>query len=198
MGFKARTNIKHNGKRYAPGESIEDLTRAQADDLLAVGALEYVETEQPHDDEPAKSGAESAAATASAATATPTDDDPGADAAASGESVAASEPNTSEANDTASETESNSDGEAVTEGNDPAADSAAAGEPNLASSERLNINTATAEELAEVLKGVGPKTAEDIVAHRKQKGNFSDVNDLANVGGIRKQTVLQNKARITV
>ena len=36
----------------------------------------------------------------------------------------------------------------------------------------VNVNTATAEEIAQALKGVGLKKAEAIVAYRKSNGQF--------------------------
>lgn len=48
---------------------------------------------------------------------------------------------------------------------------------------RINLNTATSAQLT-AIKGVGKKTASDIVAHRK-KGEFKSLEDAANrVGGV--------------
>lgn len=47
----------------------------------------------------------------------------------------------------------------------------------------VNINTADAEELA-TLPGIGEKLAERIVKYRADNGDFSTVDDLANVNGI--------------
>jgi competence protein ComEA len=47
----------------------------------------------------------------------------------------------------------------------------------------VNINTATAEELA-LLPGVGPAKARAILAYRQAQGPFKKVDDLANVKGI--------------
>lgn len=47
----------------------------------------------------------------------------------------------------------------------------------------ININTATAQELQQV-KGIGPKTAEKIVAYRTEHGQFSNLDDLCNINGI--------------
>jgi competence protein ComEA len=51
------------------------------------------------------------------------------------------------------------------------------------SSRPLNINTATAEQLA-ALPGIGPVLAERIIAYRTQKGGFVSVDDLDAVSGI--------------
>ena len=50
-------------------------------------------------------------------------------------------------------------------------------------SEKVNINTATQEEL-ETLVGVGPSIANKIVQYRKENGNFKTVDDIKNVSGI--------------
>jgi competence protein ComEA len=47
----------------------------------------------------------------------------------------------------------------------------------------VNVNSATADQL-DVLPGVGPTTAEAIVAHREQHGPFQTVEQLADVRGI--------------
>jgi comEA protein len=47
----------------------------------------------------------------------------------------------------------------------------------------VNINTATADEL-ELLPGIGPARARAILEHRKTKGEFKQVDDLRDVGGI--------------
>lgn len=62
-------------------------------------------------------------------------------------------------------------------------------------SEVVNINTATAEQLA-LLKGVGMKKAEAIITYRNQNGRFSTAEDLANVKGIGIKTVEKNRASI--
>lgn len=50
-------------------------------------------------------------------------------------------------------------------------------------SEKVNINTATQEEL-ETLVGIGPSIANKIVQYRKENGNFKTVDDIKNVSGI--------------
>ncbi len=60
----------------------------------------------------------------------------------------------------------------------------------------VNINTADAETLAEVLVGVGPSRAAAIVAYREAHGEFADIADLAKVRGIGLATVARNEQRI--
>lgn len=48
---------------------------------------------------------------------------------------------------------------------------------------RININTATSEEL-QALSGVGPSIAGRIISHREARGGFSSVEDIMNVSGI--------------
>lgn len=51
------------------------------------------------------------------------------------------------------------------------------------SSSKININTATAEQL-ETLNGIGETTAEAIISYREENGNFSTIEDIKNVSGI--------------
>jgi competence protein ComEA len=53
---------------------------------------------------------------------------------------------------------------------------------------RININTATAEEL-EALPGVGEVIAKRIVAYREQNGPFRSVDDLIHVEGIADRAI---------
>ncbi|ELJ8548366.1 ComEA family DNA-binding protein [Vibrio cholerae] len=60
----------------------------------------------------------------------------------------------------------------------------------------VNINTASAEELATLLKGIGLKKAQAIVDYREANGHFSHIDDLTNVKGIGEATVRNNATRI--
>ncbi len=62
---------------------------------------------------------------------------------------------------------------------------------------KVNLNTATAEQL-QALPGIGPKTAERIVEFREQNGPFRRVEDLMNVRGIGEKKFLQLKDLLTV
>jgi competence protein ComEA len=62
----------------------------------------------------------------------------------------------------------------------------------------VNVNTATAEEIAEGLKGVGLTKAEAIVKYRNANGTFSHVDELVKVKGIGVRTVDINREAITL
>ena len=55
--------------------------------------------------------------------------------------------------------------------------------PTEATSNRVNINSATSDQL-DALPGVGPATAKAIISYRTRKGPFAKVEDLLNVPGI--------------
>ena len=57
----------------------------------------------------------------------------------------------------------------------------------------VNVNSASAEEIAESLKGVGLSKAEAIVAYRGANGQFKHVDELVNVKGIGLRTVDINR-----
>jgi len=60
----------------------------------------------------------------------------------------------------------------------------------------VNINSASAEEIAESLKGVGLSKAEAIVDYRNDNGKFKHVDELVNVKGIGIRTVDINREYI--
>lgn len=62
---------------------------------------------------------------------------------------------------------------------------------------KININTATSEEL-QTLNGVGPATAEKILAYRNSNGAFKRIEDLKNVDGIGDKTFEKLKEQIMV
>ncbi|MFQ5617277.1 MAG: helix-hairpin-helix domain-containing protein [Anaerolineales bacterium] len=61
----------------------------------------------------------------------------------------------------------------------------------------VNINTATQREL-ETLPGIGPVTAQKIIAYRKENGDFETIENIVNVSGIGPATFDKIKDRITV
>lgn len=60
----------------------------------------------------------------------------------------------------------------------------------------VNVNSASASELADALDGVGAAKAEAIIAYRKEHGAFKSADELANVRGIGLKTVEKNAAFI--
>lgn len=68
----------------------------------------------------------------------------------------------------------------------------------LAQTGRVDINTANAEEISQVLVGIGPSKAQAIVAYREEFGQFEDVDELINVRGIGLRTVDQNRDRLSL
>ena len=61
----------------------------------------------------------------------------------------------------------------------------------------VNVNTASASQLEE-LPGVGPATAEAIIAHRDQHGPFGSVDELIDVRGIGEAKLEQLRDLVTV
>ncbi len=66
----------------------------------------------------------------------------------------------------------------------------------LGESIRLNINTASKDEIIAKLDGVGQKKAQAIIEYRQQHGQFKQVDDLLNVKGIGIKTLDKNRERI--
>jgi len=60
----------------------------------------------------------------------------------------------------------------------------------------VNVNSASAEEIAEALKGVGMSKAEAIVSYRSEHGQFKHIDELVNVKGIGIRTVDINREYI--
>lgn len=62
----------------------------------------------------------------------------------------------------------------------------------------LDINSATAEQIASGLKGVGLKKAQAIVAFRDKQGSFKSLDDLLKVKGIGKKLLEINADNISL
>jgi len=65
------------------------------------------------------------------------------------------------------------------------------------SAEKVNLNTATAEQL-ETLPGIGPVSARNILEYRKKAGKFSRIEEIINIKGIGEKKFLKIKDRLTV
>lgn len=61
----------------------------------------------------------------------------------------------------------------------------------------VNLNTADAEELA-TLPGIGPATAQKIIAYRESVGAFQSTEELMQVDGIGEKTFQKLKELVTV
>ncbi len=103
-----------------------------------------------------------------------------------------------------------SDGEQIVVGSAQtnAADSASGESPSGSSSSgadagstvasgKVNINTATADQLT-TLKGIGESTAQKIIDYRQQNGSFKSIEDIKNVSGIGDKKYAAIKDSITV
>lgn len=64
--------------------------------------------------------------------------------------------------------------------------------------QQVNINSASASEIAASLKGVGLKTAQAIVAYRDANGAFQSLDALTMVKGVGRKTVRKNKQKIVL
>ena len=66
-----------------------------------------------------------------------------------------------------------------------------AGDSSVADGESatININTASAQQLADFLPGIGPSKAQAIVEYRETVGRFVSVNELLRVEGIGEKTL---------
>lgn len=64
-------------------------------------------------------------------------------------------------------------------------------------SDKVNINTATQEEL-DSLPGIGPSTAQKIIDYREENGLFKKIEDIQNVKGIGDSKYSDVKDKITV
>ena len=72
-----------------------------------------------------------------------------------------------------------------------------AGSPATAA-DTIDINSATAEELAAAISGVGLTKAMAIVAYREENGPFAVIEDLVRVRGIGTATVDANRHVLSV
>jgi competence protein ComEA len=62
----------------------------------------------------------------------------------------------------------------------------------------VNINDASANEIAAALNGVGSAKAQAIIEYRTTNGNFTNASQIVNVSGIGPATYEKNKADILV
>ena len=79
----------------------------------------------------------------------------------------------------------------------PVAESTMQEARSAAPAQSVNVNTATAAQL-EALPGIGPSTAQRIVAYRDKNGPFKKLEDLMNVQGIGEKSFLKLRPRLTI
>ncbi|MGN0148993.1 MAG: ComEA family DNA-binding protein [Clostridia bacterium] len=80
---------------------------------------------------------------------------------------------------------------------DEYADGTSEGASGVTDDGRININTATAEELIE-LDGIGEKLAQRIIDYRVENGDFDVIEELMLVAGISEKTFAQISDKICV
>jgi competence protein ComEA len=69
---------------------------------------------------------------------------------------------------------------------------------SAAFAEKININTANAEQIASAMTGIGASKAQAIVEYRTSHGKFKTIEALENVDGIGAKTVEKNKDKLTL
>jgi len=62
----------------------------------------------------------------------------------------------------------------------------------------VNVNTASAEEIAQAMSGVGEKKAQAIIEDREANGAFKSVEEISRVKGIGMATIDKSRENITV
>lgn len=63
---------------------------------------------------------------------------------------------------------------------------------------RVSINSASAEDLARAMNGVGLKKAQAIVSYREEYGSFKTLDDLKQVPGMGSSLVERNLSHLTL
>ncbi len=66
-----------------------------------------------------------------------------------------------------------------------------------ASTEKINLNTATVEQL-QSLPGIGPSIAKSILDHRAKVGKFNRIEEVINVKGVGEKKFQKIKDRLVV
>ena len=64
--------------------------------------------------------------------------------------------------------------------------------------EKININTATAEQISTTMSGIGDSKARAIVEYRKNHGRFESIEALKGVDGVGMKTIEKNRDKITL
>ncbi|HHW50355.1 MAG TPA: hypothetical protein GX406_02625 [Pseudoclavibacter sp.] len=90
-----------------------------------------------------------------------------------------------------------SDGEQIVVPSEADVAASGATPEDSATSARVNLNTATAEEL-DTLPRVGPAMAQKIIAYRTEHGGFQSVEELLNISGVGEKTFAELEPWVTV
>ncbi len=61
---------------------------------------------------------------------------------------------------------------------------------------QVNINTASADEIADSLTGIGKKKATAIIEYREKYGDFTSKQQITNINGIGNKTLKKNSSDI--
>jgi comEA protein len=69
--------------------------------------------------------------------------------------------------------------------------------PGPAAAEKINLNSATVEQL-QSLPGIGPATAKSIVEYRTKAGKFNRIEEIINVKGIGEKKFQKIKDRLVL
>ena len=72
-----------------------------------------------------------------------------------------------------------------------------AGAESPGAASRVNVNTATLDQL-ETLPGIGPALGQRIIDYREQHGPFRSVDELINVSGIGEKTLAELRSQVSV
>ncbi len=72
-----------------------------------------------------------------------------------------------------------------------------AGKAKASSGEKVNLNTATVEQL-QTLPGIGPSMAKNIIEHRTKVGKFTKIEEIINVKGIGEKKFQKIKDRLVI
>lgn len=63
--------------------------------------------------------------------------------------------------------------------------------------DKINLNTATSEQL-QMIDGIGPATATNIIEYRESNGDFGSIDEVVNVKGIGEAKAAQLAEQATV
>ena len=85
----------------------------------------------------------------------------------------------------------------VTEGSLPDTGGAVLSETDAADQGKINLNTASTEDLMS-LPGIGQAKAEAIISYREQQGGFGAIEEIMQISGIKEAVFSKIKDRITV